>query len=146
MPDTSYYENWPGPNSISRLCFNRNGTSILKELPNATLLLFLRNIAVHRNNFFRCLSVRLCVCPVVTLLDVIFTPFHQYVLQVLHAFLWMPPLCYVYLYLLRFSVHKVKYRYHKQINDILIARGTISIGWTIAVLLWRVKLQRWLDR
>ena len=25
-PDTSYYENWPGPNSISRLFFNRNGT------------------------------------------------------------------------------------------------------------------------
>ena len=25
-PDSSYYENWPGPNSISRVCFNRNGT------------------------------------------------------------------------------------------------------------------------
>ena len=25
-PDTSYYENWPGPNPISRVCFKRNGT------------------------------------------------------------------------------------------------------------------------
>ena len=25
-PDSSYYENWPGPNTISRVCFNRNGT------------------------------------------------------------------------------------------------------------------------
>ena len=25
-PDSSYYENWPGPNPISRLCVYRNGT------------------------------------------------------------------------------------------------------------------------
>ena len=33
-PDTSYYENWPGPNSISRVCFNRNGTKWRRSWQN----------------------------------------------------------------------------------------------------------------
>ena len=78
--------------------------SILKELPNATLLLCLWNIAVLRNNLFRCLFV----CPPVCLsgshicLMSSSRIFHRYVLQVTHAFLWMPPFCCVYLYLTRF--------------------------------------------
>ena len=41
-PDISYYENWLGRNSISRVCFNRNGTlcdSDVDILKNAYLKL-----------------------------------------------------------------------------------------------------------
>ena len=43
-PDTSYYENWPGPNSISRLCFNRNGTLwSAKQFSN----IYMRPVSCH---------------------------------------------------------------------------------------------------
>ena len=33
-PNTSYYENWPGPNPISRVCVYRNGTyAYLSQVP-----------------------------------------------------------------------------------------------------------------
>ena len=38
-PDSSYYENCPGPNPISRLCVYRNGTLYAAEILNSQLFL-----------------------------------------------------------------------------------------------------------
>ena len=38
-PDSSYYENWPGPNLIPRVCFNRNGTLSTNLVEDGGILL-----------------------------------------------------------------------------------------------------------
>ena len=60
-PDTSYYENW-GPNSISRLCFNRNGTKCLwRWEPD------------RRSNFFFSPPAHLCAVTYMTEISLIVT-------------------------------------------------------------------------
>ena len=82
-----------------------------------------------------CLSVRLCVCPVVTFawchlpafFIVMFCRWHMHSFECRHSAM------YTCIYHVFRASGKI-YRCHKQINDILIAPVTISIGWTIAVI------------
>ena len=106
---TWIFRDWLSPASKSRYGWKiAKSTLLLKNNQQPTK----RNIAVHRNNFS---GVCLSACVFVRKShshDVIFTPFHHYVLQVTHAFLGILGML-PYLYLSRFSAHEVKYRCHK---------------------------------